>query len=178
MVELDNPFAKAHKANEIIQMLPLQNGIRILDIGCGSGRVLLPLAKNIQDKGGHVTGLDIQADMIEKTQLKAKGLDITNVGFINSSIDEAKIDEPYDIILIICVLGEIPKNDRKSVLQKIARYLQPDGIISITETIFDPHFQSRKYVSSIMNEIGFAEDKFIGNKLAYTSHFKKQENKE
>lgn len=79
---------------------------------------------------------------------------------------------------MICVLGEIPKNDRKSVMQKIARYLQPDGIISITETIFDPHFQSRKYVSSIMNEIGFAENKFIGNKLAYTAHFKKQENKE
>lgn len=32
--------------------------------------------------------------------------------------------------------------------------------------------------NSIMNEIGFAEDKFIGNKLAYTSHFKKQGNKE
>ena len=74
-------------------------------------------------------------------------LSITNVEFINSSIDKAKIDEPYDIILMICVLGEIPKNDRKSVMQKIARYLQPDGIISITETIFDPHFQSRKYVS-------------------------------
>lgn len=177
MVELDNPFAKAHKASEIVQMLPLQNGIRILDIGCGPGRVLLPLAKKIQDKGGQVTGLDIQADIIGKTRLKAETLGITNVEFINSSIDEAKIDEPYDIILMICVLGEIPKNDRKSVMQKIARYLQPDGIISITETIFDPHFQSRKYVSSIMNEIGFAEYKFIGNKLAYTSHFKKQENK-
>ncbi len=174
MVGLDNPFAKAHKAGEIIQMLPLQNGIRILDIGCGPGRVLLPLAKKIQDKRGQITGLDIQAEMIEKTRLKAETLGITNVEFINSSINEAKIDEPYDIILMICVLGEIPKNDRKSVMQKITRYLQPNGIISITETIFDPHFQSRKYVSSIMNEIGFAEDKFIGNKLAYTSHFKKK----
>ena len=144
MVELDNPFAKAHKASEIVQMLPLQNMVRILDIGCGPGRVLLPLAKKISPIDGHVTGLDIQADMIEKTRLKAEALGITNVEFINSSIDEAKIDEPYDIILMICVLGEIPKNDRKSVMQKIARYLQPDGIISITETIFDPHFQSRK----------------------------------
>jgi ubiquinone/menaquinone biosynthesis C-methylase UbiE len=178
MVELDNPFAKAHKASEIVQMLPLQNGVRILDIGCGPGRVLFPLAKKISPIDGHVTGLDIQADMIEKTRLKAETLGIANVEFINSSIDEAKIDEPYDIILMICVLGEIPKNDRKSVMQKIARYLQPGGIISITETIFDPHFQSCKCVFSIMNEIGFAEDKFIGNKLAYTSHFKKQENKE
>lgn len=178
MVELDNPFAKAHKASEIVQMLPLQNGIRILDIGCGPGRVLLPLAKKISPIDGHVTGLDIQADMIEKTRLKAETLGITNVEFINSSIDEAKLDKPYNIILMICVLGEIPKNDRKSVMQKIARYLQPDGIISITETIFDPHFQSRKYVSSIMNEIGFAEDKFVGNKLAYTSHLKRKEDED
>lgn len=178
MIELDNPFAKAHKANEIIKMLPLQKGIRILDIGCGPGRILLPLAKKIEYQDGHVTGLDIQAEMIEKTKAKARDLGITNVDFINSSIDGAKINEAYDIVLMICVLGEIPKNDRKSVMQKIARYLQPNGIISITETIFDPHFQSRKYVSSIMNEIGFAEDKFVGNRLAYTSHFKKLENKE
>ncbi|MCX5924850.1 MAG: class I SAM-dependent methyltransferase [Candidatus Dependentiae bacterium] len=178
MVELDNPFAKAHKANEIIQMLPLKNGARILDIGCGPGRVLLPLAKKISLIDGHVTGLDIQADMIKKTRFKAEALGVTNVDFINSSIDEAKIDEPYDIILMICVLGEIPKNDRKSVMQKIARYLQPNGIISITETIFDPHFQSRKYVSEIMHEIGFVENKYIGNRLAYTSHFNKKEDEE
>ncbi len=178
MVELDNPFAKAHKAREVIQMLPLQNGIRILDIGCGPGRVLLPLAKKISPIDAHVTGLDIQADMIEKTRFKAEALGITNVDFINCSIHEAKIDKLYDIILMICVLGEIPKNDRKSVMQKIAKYLQPDGIISITETIFDPHFQSRKYVSEIMKEIGFAEDKFIGNRLAYTSHFKKKKHED
>ena len=86
MVELDNPFAKAHKASEIIQMLPLSNGIRILDIGCGPGRVLLPLAKKIEDKGGHATGLDIQAEMIEKTRLKARDLNIYNIDFIKSSI--------------------------------------------------------------------------------------------
>jgi len=178
MVELDNPFAKAHKASEIIQMLPLSNGIRILDIGCGPGRVLLPLAKKIEDKGGHATGLDIQAEMIEKTRLKARDLNISNIDFIKSSIDEAKINEPYDIVLMICVLGEIPQNNRKSVLQKIANHLQSNGIISITETIFDPHFQSRKYVSEIMKKVGFVEAKFSGNRLAYTVHFKKKENKE
>jgi len=48
MIELDNPFAKAHKANEIIKALPLRNDINILDIGCGPGRVftiLLPLSQ-------------------------------------------------------------------------------------------------------------------------------------
>ncbi len=178
MVELDNPFAKAHKASEIIQMLQLKNGIRILDIGCGPGRVLLPLAKKIEEKGGHATGLDIQAEMIEKTRLKARDLNISNIDFIKLSIDEGKINEPYDIVLMICVLGEIPQNNRKSVLQKIANHLQSNGIISITETIFDPHFQSRKYVSEIMKEVGFVEAKFSGNRLAYTVHFKKKENKE
>lgn len=81
-----------------------------------------------------------------------------------------------NVILMICVFGEIPINSRGLILKKIADHLQPEGIISITETIFDPHFQRHKDVSEIMEKIGFMETKFIGNRLAYTAHFKKKEN--
>lgn len=175
MVELDNPFAKAHKAKEIIQTLPLQDGVRILDIGCGPGRVLLPLAEKVQGKGGHVTGLDIQASMIEKAKLKAQQLNITNVDFINSNIIDAKINEPYDIITMVCVLGEIPQRERTSVMQKLVSHLRPEGVISITETMFDPHYQRRNEVSKMMKAIGFGEMKFTGNTLAYSVIYYKNE---
>lgn len=174
VVELDNPFAKAHKAHEIIEMLPLQNGTRILDIGCGPGRVLLPLAKKIFDRDGHVTGLDVQAGMIKKAMVKAKELHITNVDFVNAHIDEAVIKKSYDIILMVCILGEVPKMDRESAMLKIANHLQPEGMISITESIFDPHFLSRKYVSDMMKRAGFIETKFAGNRFSYTAHFKRE----
>ncbi len=173
MVELDNPFAKAHKANVIINSLPLKKGVQILDVGCGPGRILIPLAKKIAHKDGHITGLDLQVGMLQKAMAKAKELNLDNINFIHSNIDTVPINNTYDIILMICVLGEIPKMSRKLVIEKIAHHLNENGIISITETIFDPHFQNHKQVSEMMLNIGFVETNFIGNKCAYTAHFTK-----
>jgi len=174
MVELDNPFAKAHKASEIIDALPLKRGVRALDIGCGPGRVLLPLAQKVAEVKGQVTGLDIQVEMLNKTLVKAKKLNITNIDVIHGNIDEVPLGQNYDIILMICVLGEIPKDARELVIVKIANHLQPEGIISITEIMFDPHFQKHQAVTGIMEKVGFVETKFIGNWLAYTAQFQKK----
>ena len=43
---------------------------RILEVACGSGRILVPLAK----AGHHVTGIDIDASMLQKIEKKAEGL--------------------------------------------------------------------------------------------------------
>lgn len=173
MVELDNPFAKAHKANVIINSLPLKKGVRILDVGCGPGRILIPLAKKIAVGNGYITGLDIQEGMLQKAMAKAKESNLDNINFIHSNVDTVPINNSYDIILMICVLGEIPKLSRKLVIEKTATLLNENGIISITETIFDPHFQNHKQVSEMMLNIGFIETNFIGNKCAYTAHFTK-----
>jgi len=176
LVELDNPFAKAHKAKDIIDALPMQTGMKVLDIGCGPGRVILPLAQKISDKGGHATGLDIQPEMLDKTRTKAKDLQINNIDFIHGTIDQVPIDQNYNAVLMICVLGEIPKILHESVMQKIVAHLPTEGVISITETIFDPHYQRHQTVVQLMKTIGFAETKFIGNWLAYTAHFNKKMN--
>jgi ubiquinone/menaquinone biosynthesis C-methylase UbiE len=172
IVELDNPFAKAHKAQSIIDALEIKKHMRILDIGCGPGRVLIPLANELQKKNGHITGIDIQLAMIEKTKKKIQDLEISNVDFIHGSLEEQKLDQDkFDAILLICVLGEIPKSKRNNVIRKIKDCLSPNGIVSITETVFDPHFQSRKKVISLMNNEGLVVKKSVGNCFAYTLHF-------
>lgn len=175
LVELDNPFAHAHKASSIIESLPIFEGIKILDIGCGPGRVALPLAQKVAEKNGWVTGLDIQHKMIEKTQNKAHLLGLTNIDFIHGALDTINLNRnTYDVVLMVCILGEIPKNERVAALTSLAGALKPNGIVSITETIFDPHFQKTQTVVDLMKKAGFAQKKFIGNKCAYTLHFEKK----
>jgi len=41
--------------------------------------------------------------------------------------------------VLVTVLGEVP--DREAALREIFDALKPGGILSVTEIIFDPHFQ-------------------------------------
>ncbi len=172
MVELDNPLAKAHKANEIIKSLKLKDNIQILDIGCGPGRVTIPLAKRISSMNGNVTCLDIQKKMLEKVKYRALQQELNNIKYINSKIEDINVKSKFDIILMICLLGEVPKKQHRNIIKKISSMLTINGVISFTETIFDPHYQSRNYITKLMTELGFIEEYFTGSKLAYTIQFK------
>ena len=64
MVELDNPFTKTSRAAVIIGQLGLRPGMKILDAGCGPGRVGGRLAA----LGHHVVGVDIDPELIAAAQ--------------------------------------------------------------------------------------------------------------
>ena len=73
--------------------------------------------------------------------------------------------------MLVTVLGEIP--DRGAALKEIFEAIKPGGILSVTEVIFDPHFQSREAVLRFASEVGFREKGFFGKKLAFTLHLEK-----
>ena len=76
-------------------------------------------------------------------------------------------------VLLVTVLGEIP--DKESALKEILNALKPDGYLSITEIIFDPHFQSCKTIRRITTRVGFREKSFYGNRFSYTINLEKPE---
>jgi len=45
--------------------------------------------------------------------------------------------------------------------------------LSVTEIVFDPHFQSRKTVTRMAEAAGFKENKFFGNRIAFTLNLEK-----
>src|SRR5215510_15307809 len=51
MVELDNPFTKTNRAHVIVEYLRVAPGMYVLDIGCGPGRLTVPLAKAVGESG-------------------------------------------------------------------------------------------------------------------------------
>jgi hypothetical protein len=57
--------------------------------------------------------------------------------------------------------------------KEISDSLKSGGLLSITEAIADPHFQSRQKISRLANEAGFAAKRFIGNSISFTMIFEK-----
>jgi hypothetical protein len=51
--------------------------------------------------------------------------------------------------------------------------LKPGGILSITEVIFDPHFQRQATVAALAQAAGFRHKALFGHRLAYTMHLEK-----
>lgn len=166
MVELDNPFTKTNRAHVIIDNLNVKPGMNVLDAGCGPGRLTIPLAKAIGTKGT-VTALDLQPGMLQRTKEKAHKENLHNIEFLQAGLGDGKLDhDKYDRALLVTVLGEIP--DQTSALKEVFDALKPGGILSVTEIIFDPHFQSRSTVLNLGKQVGFREMNTTGNFLAYT----------
>ena len=173
MVELDNPFTKTNRASVIIGLSGLQPGMKVLDAGCGPGRLSIPAAQAIGSQG-ELTALDLQAGMLARVQEKARTAGLSNLRFILAGLGEGKLEKNYyDRALMVTVLGEIP--GQETALKEVYEALKPGGILSVTEVIFDPHFQNRATVQRVASKVGFREVGFYGKRLAYTMHFEKNE---
>lgn len=171
LVELDNPFTKTNRAAVIIEHLDIAPGMSVLDMGCGPGRLTVPAAENTGQQGT-VVAVDIQEGMLRRAEEKAKKAGVSNIQFIQAGAGEGKLGkERFDRALLVTVLGEIP--DRESALRELFDALKPGAVLSVTEVIFDPHFQRRSVVRKIAQRVGFQERRFFGNAVAYTLHFEK-----
>ena len=171
LVELDNPFLKNNRASEIIYHLNLLSGMKVLDFGCGPGRLTIPIAKQI-GPSGTVTAFDIQPGMLERVRVKADHENLSNLEFVQGAAGKGKLEgNEYDRALLVTVLGEIP--DQKTALKEIFECLKSGGLLSITEVIADPHFQTRKNVLGVARSVGFMEKDFFGNQISFTINLEK-----
>jgi ubiquinone/menaquinone biosynthesis C-methylase UbiE len=174
LVELDNPMFRNNRAAAIIANLGLKPGMTVLDVGCGPGRVAIPIAKTLGPQG-RVVCLDIQAEMLKRARAKAQEAGLENLVFrqvnIGGGLPEA---EAFDRAVAATVLGEIP--DKAAALEEIFKALKPCGVLAVTEVIADPHFQLRSSVARLAGAAGFRELRRTGGSLSYTLYLQKPSN--
>jgi ubiquinone/menaquinone biosynthesis C-methylase UbiE len=171
MVELENPFTETNRSHVIVGHLELQPGMTVLDIGCGPGRVTIPVARQVGPHGT-VVAIDLQPGMLRRAQEKAQAANLSNIRFVQAGVGDGKLDVGLaDRALLVTVLGEIP--DREAALKEVFEVLKPGGVLSVTEVIFDPHFQPRGTVTRLAGAVGFREKAFFGNRIAFTVHLEK-----
>lgn len=171
LVELDNPFTKTSRAAVIVQHLDVRRGMCVLDVGCGPGRVTVPLAQAV-GPAGRVVAIDLQDGMLERAREQVGRAKLENVWFVCADVGDAVVDtEAFDRAVLVSVLGEIPR--REQALKKIFNALKPGGILSVTEVIFDPHYQSRKTITRLAVAVGYQIGAAYGNRFAFTLNLQK-----
>jgi ubiquinone/menaquinone biosynthesis C-methylase UbiE len=117
---------------------------------------------------GKVTAVDIQAGMLQRAEEKAKAANLHNIQFMLAGVGEGKLGHgQFDRALLVTVLGEIP--DREAAMKELFESLNPGGILSITEIIFDPHYQRLRTIRHLATAVGFNEK----NYFAFTLNLEK-----
>lgn len=170
-VELDNPFTRTTRAAVIIEHLDVRPGMAVLDAGCGPGRVALPLARQVGPHG-EVVAMDIQPGMLQRVRDRLRDENGSNLRLVQAGLGERKLDrDRFDRAVLVTVLGEIP--DREAAMKELFDTLKPGGILSVTETVFDPHYQPRGTVTRLAMQCGFREHAYFGNRLAFTLNLQK-----
>jgi len=105
----------------------LARGIRVLDVGCGRGRIMNRLAELYPQS--RCTGMDLSADAIRfaRDEAQQKGLD--NCDFIAvdlSTFDESAEPESFDFITTFDAIHDQARP--LNVLKGIHRALKPEGV--------------------------------------------------
>ncbi len=157
--------------SKTLDRMHLQPGQRILELGPGPGRLLIPAARMVQPNGVAV-GIDIQPGMIDRLKLRAQEAGITNLVAILGDATQPHVDEGnFDLVFLVTTLGEIP--DRAAALQQSFRALKPGGVLSVTELFGDPHYQSRSTVKRLADAAGFRLQAIHGHWWLFTANFVK-----
>jgi 2-polyprenyl-3-methyl-5-hydroxy-6-metoxy-1,4-benzoquinol methylase len=116
-------------AEKIKELVPLNQNMKVLDFGCGTGL----LSFFLQPYAGEITGIDTSKGMIEVFDKKIKENQIENMKCLNLDIYTDKLSEKYDLIVSSMVFHHI--KDISQILKILYNYLNEDGYIAIADLV-------------------------------------------
>lgn len=142
----------------------------LADIGCGPGDIIIALdqTSSIIKKIKKITTVDFNQEYLKKVKKKYKNN--PKFHYICSPVENLKLDQKYDLIIMIDILEHL--EDPLKILKKIKKYLSSHGyIISIVPNAKSLHRRIGKQMKYIKNlyELGVADFK-VGHKRYFDSN--------
>jgi SAM-dependent methyltransferase len=109
-------------------------GQRVLELGCGTGRVTLPIAQ----AGVEVVGLDNAAPMLDVARRKADALGLRNVSWLQADMAGFALDGRFGLVIIPfrSFLLLLTVEQQKACLARIHHHLVDGGRLALN--VFNP----------------------------------------
>ncbi len=110
----------------------LKTGIHVLDVGCGTGRLIFKLAENYPNC--RFVGIDADANGINIARKESSRLGLSSrATFRHVRGEQVKFESEFDLALMFEVFHELPMPERPSVLAGCYRALRPGGRLFIVD---------------------------------------------
>lgn len=120
LYDLENPPLEA--ANAFLLALAQEAGEPVLELGCGTGRMTIPLAEH----GVDITGLDVVPAMLARARRKAGTLPIQ---WLEADARSFRLDRRFGLIFDVgeAFVHVLERTDHEAILARVHEHLHPEG---------------------------------------------------
>lgn len=121
----------------------IPEGLRVLDLGCGTGQLLAAL------KPTHGVGVDMSAAMIDVARRNYPGLEFV-VGDVEDPAVIASLDAPFDVIVLSDTIGSL--DDCQATLESLHCLCRPDTriVVAYYSSFWEPLLRTAEFLGQKM----------------------------
>ena len=167
---LINPFRKLVENPDKILGPFVQEGMIVLEPGCGMGYFTLPLARMVGPQG-RVVALEIQSKMLSVLERRARKaglldrIELRRIGPEGLGVED--LSEEVDFVAALHMVHEVPS--QTSFFTRIWKALKPGGKIFVVEPKGHVSQDQFEKTVAVAEKIGFEPDalpKKVGGRVA------------
>jgi 2-polyprenyl-3-methyl-5-hydroxy-6-metoxy-1,4-benzoquinol methylase len=115
---------------QLFEEAGISRGMRVLDVGCGSGDVAF-LAADLVGPSGKVVAVDRERKAVDWADARARSFGIRNVNFVEGDPAEMEFDRQFDAVIGRLVMMYYP--NPVGAVRKLMRHVRPEGLILFQE---------------------------------------------
>lgn len=117
----------------VVEAAGVSPGTVTVDLGCGSGQLSIPLAK----QGAHVTAVDISPRMVELMRERAAEEHLEHLTARVAPIERLELPPAsVDVVVTNYVLHHLQDQDKLAVVRNAATWLRPGGLLVVGDMMF------------------------------------------
>ncbi|GAA0179602.1 class I SAM-dependent methyltransferase [Clostridium sediminicola] len=132
MSKLDSPERrKMLPTDKALKLIGIQQGMKVADVGCGTGYFSLPMAEIVGEEG-KIFAIDISTQMLQETKRRVEEAGHSNVEIVSSGENNFKIkDKSADMVFTSTVFHEV--SHPEDFLTECKRIMKDEGSIIILD---------------------------------------------
>lgn len=131
---LDNRIRRWIQNPQKILRPYIEEGMTVLDIGCGPGFFSIDMAQMVGNSG-RVIASDLQEGMLQKVRDKIKGTELEErITLHKCEENKIGVSEHVDFVLLFYMVHEVP--NKEEFFNEIGTILRPNGQVLIVEPPF------------------------------------------